>query len=65
MKNPNVISAFIYTGISLLAAGLFILATMGGRYTPVDRFGGAAWVFLLCMIILMPIIIPAVKKRIR
>ena len=65
MKNTSLISAVIYTGISLLAAGLFIVATLGGKYTPVERFGGAAWVFLLCMIISMPIIIPLVRKRLQ
>lgn len=65
MKNTGLISAIIYTGISLLAAGLFIAATLTGQYTAVDRFGGAAWVFLLCMIILMPIIIPLVKKKLQ
>jgi hypothetical protein len=65
MKNPNLISAIIYTGISLALAGLFIVATSGGQYTPVDRFGGAAWVFLLCMIILMPMVIPLIKKKTR
>jgi hypothetical protein len=63
MKNPNVISAIIYTGISLVAAGLFIVGTLPGHYTAVERFGGAAWVFLLCMIILMPIIIPLVRRK--
>jgi hypothetical protein len=65
MKNMNLISAVIYTGISLLAAGLFVVATLGGNYTTVERFGGAAWVFLLSMIILMPIIIPLVRKKIQ
>jgi len=63
MKNSDLISAFIYTGISLLAAGFFIVATLSAQYSNVDRFGGAAWVFILSMIILMPPIIPAVKKR--
>jgi putative exporter of polyketide antibiotics len=63
MKNVSAISAVIYTGISIIVAGLFLLGTLAGRYTLVERFGGAAWVFLLCMIILMPIIIPLVKKR--
>ena len=63
MKNKDLISAVIYTGISLLAAGLFIAATLSPRYTGVDRFGGAAWVFILCMIILMPVIIPIIKRR--
>jgi len=65
MKNTGVISAIIYTGISSVIAGLFILATLPGHYTAVDRFGGAAWVFLLCMIILMPVVIPLVKKKLQ
>ncbi len=65
MKNATLISAFIYTGISLAVAALFILGTMGGNYTAVERVGGAFWVFLLSMIILMPIIIPAVRRRMR
>jgi hypothetical protein len=65
MINMNLISAVIYTGISLLTAGLFVVATLGGNYTAVERFGGAAWVFLLSMIILMPIIIPLVRKKIQ
>ena len=66
MKNVGIISAFIYTGISLTAAGLFLLATVSVRYiavSRVERFGGAAWVFFLMMIITMPIVMPAVKKR--
>jgi hypothetical protein len=63
MKNTNLISAIIYTGISLVAAGLFIAGTLPGHYTAVERFGGAAWVFLLCMIISMPIIIPLVRRK--
>jgi len=67
MKNVVVISAVIYTGISLLAAGLFLLATVSARHitvSSVERFGGAAWVFFLMMIITMPLVMPAVKKRI-
>ncbi|MHB8085898.1 MAG: hypothetical protein ACYDHZ_08730 [Dehalococcoidia bacterium] len=63
MKNSDIISALIYTGISLLASGIFIVATLSPQYSNVDRFGGAAWVFILSMIILMPLIIPLVKKR--
>ena len=63
MKSVGFISAVIYTGISLAAAGLFLLATLAGEYTLVERIGGVAWVFLLSMIILMPIITPLVKKK--
>ena len=64
MKSVSFISAVIYTGISVLAAGLFLVATLAGEYTLVERIGGAGWVFLLSMIILMPIITPLVKKRV-
>lgn len=63
MKSVGFISAIIYTGISLLAAGLFILATLAGKHTLVERLGGAGWVFFLSMIILMPIVTPMVKRK--
>lgn len=63
MKNVALQSALIYTGISLTAAAAFVLATLPGKYTAVERFGGSAWVFILSMIILMPVVIPTVKKR--
>ncbi|MGB9661509.1 MAG: hypothetical protein ACPL5F_05755 [Moorellaceae bacterium] len=61
------ISALLYTGISLGAALLFLLLTSakGKTYTPVARYGGAAWVFILTMIITMPLVIPWVQKRYR
>ncbi len=64
MKSVGLISAVIYTGISLAAAGLFLLGTVAGEYTLVERIGGTAWVFLLSMIILMPVVTPLVKKRV-
>jgi hypothetical protein len=63
MKNIALTSALVYTGISLSAAAIFVLATLPGKYTAVERFGGATWIFILSMIILMPVIIPMVKKR--
>lgn len=58
------ISAILYTSISLLAATAFLLVTIfTGDYTWVARLGGAGWVFLLSMIILMPTITPWVRKR--
>ncbi len=63
-RNVGLISAVIYTGITLVVVVLFLVGTaLTGKYTLVERAGGAAWVFLLSMIILMPIIIPWVKKR--
>ena len=46
-----------------LAAGFFLVGTLAGEYTPVERIGGVVWVFLLSMIILMPIITPLIKRR--
>ncbi len=62
-KSVGFISALIYTGISLALAGAFFIITLLGDYNWVTRIGGAAWVFLLAMVILMPIVTPLVKKR--
>ncbi|TLN17650.1 hypothetical protein FDZ74_07380 [bacterium] len=59
----SVISAFLYTGISLALALAFYLITGGGGYDAVARYGGAIWVFILTMIITMPVVIPWIKKR--
>ena len=63
MKSVGFISAVFYIGISLIAAGLFVLAATPSKHTPVERLGGALWVFFLSIIILMPIVIPIVKRR--
>ncbi|PPD57280.1 hypothetical protein [Dehalogenimonas etheniformans] len=62
MKNSNM-AAVVYTGLSLLAAALFIVATISGDYSSVAMIGGAVWVFILSMIILMPPVSGAFKKR--
>ncbi len=61
--SANALSAVLYLGISLLAALVFLGVTLVGDYTWVARAGGAAWVFLLSNIVLMPLVIPAVKRR--
>lgn len=61
--NVSLISALIYTGISLIASISFFMATQS--YNLVARAGGAAWVFILAMIILMPVVTPLVKRRYR
>jgi hypothetical protein len=61
---PGQKAVAIYTTIALTAAGAFLAATtLRGDYDWVARLGGAAWVFLLSMIILMPTVTPWVKKR--
>jgi hypothetical protein len=63
MKRVGSISTIIYTGISVIAAGLFLVSTLSGQYTLIERIGGTGWVFLLSMIILMPIVTPLVKRK--
>jgi hypothetical protein len=55
-------SALVYTGISLFVALCFLLlASVTGPYSAVARFGGAAWVFLLTMIVTMPLVTARMK----
>ena len=61
---PGIVGAITCTGISLMGAGSFLAATiLGGDYDWVARLGGAGWVFLLSMIILMPTVTPWIKRR--
>jgi len=58
------LSAAAYTGVSLAGAlAFFLVTTFTSDYTWVSRLGGAGWVFLLSMIILMPTLAPWLKKR--
>jgi hypothetical protein len=63
VKSVGFIGTIISAGISVTAAGLFLVATLAGEYTLVERIGGAGWVLLLSMIILVPIITPLVKRK--
>jgi len=63
-KNAGRVAAIIYTTVSLAAALTFFLLTLlTGHYTWVARGGGAAWVFLLSMIILMPTVSAAKRSQ--
>ncbi len=61
-RRTGLISALIYTPISLAAAGIFLAITLSGDYDWVARIGGAVWVFLLFMIISMPLVTSFVKR---
>lgn len=58
------LSALSYSVISIFLAGLFfIIASSNGEYNVTARYGGAAWVFLLSMIVTMPLITSFFKKK--
>lgn len=60
------ISTFISLGFALILAGSFFAITaLSDKYPPVTQYGGAAWVFLLSLIIAMPTVTPLVKRRLR
>jgi len=65
VKSVGLVSSLVYTGISMVVVAIFLIATLPGKYAAVERVGGAVWVFILSMIILMPVVIPLVKKRIQ
>lgn len=51
----------IYGGLSLAGALIFwLVTTFAGSYPAVARYGGAVWIFILLMIVLMPFVIPRV-----
>jgi Cu+-exporting ATPase len=63
--NVNTVSAVVYTaGASLVAAIVFVL-TIVADYGWVARIGGAGWVFMLSMVILMPIVPSLLRERAR
>lgn len=54
----------IYGGISAIGALAFwLVTTFIGSYPTVARYGGTAWIFVLLMIVLMPLVIPRVRAR--
>lgn len=64
---PNIArKAFlVYFGISLAVALVFLLFTFvtGKDYSTAARYGGAGWVLFLSLLVTMPLVIPAVKRR--
>jgi len=63
-RRVSYLAAVICTGIALIGAGSFLAASsLSGDYDWVARLGGAGWVFLLSMIILVPTVTPWIKRR--
>ena len=59
-------AAAIYVLLTLLAALAFAAAASAqGRVGPAVVAGGAFWVGLLTLIVLMPVVIPAVRGRVQ
>ena len=59
-------AAAVYVPVTLGAAALFALAAaVQGRTGPATVAAGALWVGLLTLIVLMPVVIPAVRRRTR
>ncbi|MBI2957464.1 MAG: hypothetical protein HYY32_01355 [Chloroflexi bacterium] len=51
-------------GIALvMSVGFFLLTTFTGSYNDLTRYGGAAWVLLLSLIIALPVLTPLIKRR--
>lgn len=64
--NPGAVGTITCIVTAGAAAGAFLAATaVAGQYPQVARMGGAGWVFLLSMIILMPTLMPRVRDRLR
>jgi YHS domain-containing protein len=62
--NPGAAGTITCAVAAGVAAGAFLVATAAaGQYPQVARLGGAGWVFLLSMIILMPTLMPRVRDR--
>ncbi len=64
VKYSGWLVAAAYTMLSLAGALAFLLVTLlTGDYSWMARLGGAGWVFLISMIILMPTVTPWLRKR--
>lgn len=60
------ISTIISFAWAMLLAGAFLAATsLRGDYNAVTRYGGAAWVLLLALVVALPTVAPIVKRRMR
>jgi len=63
-RKASTLAAVLYLGLSLLAALAFVvLAALKGETSWSARLIGGVWVFFLTTIVLMPVVIPWVRKR--
>lgn len=62
--NINTVSAVVYTAMAALAAAVLFGVATAADYDWVARVGGAGWVFMLTMIILMPTVPSLLRGRV-
>lgn len=62
-KDGGRLGALASLAASLLAGLVFLAAAWLGGYGWVARLGGAAWVFGLSVIILLPTLMPLLRER--
>ena len=66
LKRALRMSYLISLGLALaLSIGFYLVTSLTGQYSILARYGGAAWVLLLTLIIALPTITPAMKRRYR
>ena len=59
-------SAIVYLAITAIMALLFFVITgLMGTYPMVARIGGVMWISLLTLIVSMPLVITAMKKKVK
>jgi hypothetical protein len=60
------LAAAVYLPLALLAASAFtVAAALQARVGPIVLAAGAFWVGVLTLIVLMPVVIPRVRARVR
>ncbi len=62
--NINTVSAVVYTACAALAAAVLFGVATAADYEWVARIGGAGWVFMLMMVILMPTVPSLLRGRV-
>ena len=61
--NLNTVSAVVYTEAAALVASVVFALAIVADYGWVARIGGAGWVFMLAMVVLMPIVPSLLRAR--
>jgi hypothetical protein len=66
LKKALRVSYLVSFGFALiLGGGFFLITSISGDYNVLASYGGAAWVFVLALIIALPTVTPIMKRRYR